>query len=119
MNRTLLALVIGTLMVLAGCGGGGGGGGDDNSGGNGNNNGTPGTKLGLFTEQVKTCTPYLNKGSLSAGTSNLADWNSWNPGASSTVLGKLFDSANGKDECIYSQIQVLDSHIATGKPVLG
>ena len=66
MNRTLLALVIGTLMVLAGCGGGGGGGGDDNSGGDGNNNGTPGTKLGLFTAQVKTCTPYLNKGSLSA-----------------------------------------------------
>ncbi len=111
MNRTMLALVIGTLMVLAGCGGGGGGGGDDNSGGDGNNNGTPGTKLGLFTAQVKTCTPYLNKGSLSAGTSNLADWNSWNPGASSTVLGKLFDSANGGDECIYSQIQVLDSHI--------
>ena len=41
----------------------------------------------------------------------MADWNSWNPGASSTVLGKLFDSANGGDECIYSQIQVLDSHI--------
>lgn len=111
MNRILLTLLAGALIVLAGCGGGAGGGGDDNSGGNGNNNGTPGTKLGLFTEQVKACTPFLNKDSLSIGSNNLADWNSWNPGASSTVLGKIFDPANGKDECIYSQIQVLDSHI--------
>jgi hypothetical protein len=108
MNRTLLALVACTLMVLAGCGGGGGGGGDDNSGGNG---GTPGTKLGLFTEQVKTCTPYLNEGNRSAGVSTLRDWNSWDPAVSSTVLGKLFDPANGKDECFYRQVQVLDSHI--------
>lgn len=105
MKRTLLALFAGTLIFLAaGCGGGGGGGG-------GNDSGTAGTKLGLFSEQVKACTPYLNKGSLSTGGSNLTDWNSWNPGASNTVLGKLFDPANGKDECIYSKLQVLDSHI--------
>jgi len=104
MNRTLLALFTAALIVLTGCGGGGGGGG-------GNDSGTAGTKLGLFSEQVKACTPYLNKGSLSTGESNLTDWNSWNPGASNTVLGKLFDPANGKDECIYSKLQVLDSHI--------
>jgi hypothetical protein len=110
MNRTLLTLFAGALIVLAGCGGGGGGGGN-NSDDNGNNNGPVGTKLSLFTDQVKSCTPYLSLGSLSSATSNLMVWNSWSPDASGSILGKLFDKANGQDECIYSQVQVLDSHI--------
>jgi hypothetical protein len=109
MNRTLLALFTCALIVLAGCGGGGGGG--NSSSDNGDNNGPVGTKLGLFTEKVKTCTPYLNKGSLSSATSNLTVWNSWSPDASGSVLGKLFDPSNGKDESLYSLVQVLDSHI--------
>jgi hypothetical protein len=110
MNRTLLTLLVGALIVLAGCGGGGGGGGN-NSDDDGNNNGPVGTKLSLFTGQVTSCTPYLSIGSLSSTTSNLMVWNSWSPDASGSILGKLFDQANGQDECIYSQIKVLDSHI--------
>jgi hypothetical protein len=111
MNRTLLALSAGALIVLAGCGGGGGGGSND-TGGNGNKTGPVGTKLGLYSDRVKSCTPYLSIGSLSSATGILlADWNSWSPDVSGSVLGKLFDPANGKDECIYSQVQVLDSHI--------
>jgi hypothetical protein len=109
MNKTLLALFAGALIVLAGCGGGGGGSSSNN---NGDGNGAVGTKLSLFTDQVKSCTPYLSIGSLSSATSSLlADWNSWSPNVSGSVLGKLFDPANGKDECIYTQVQVLDSHI--------
>jgi hypothetical protein len=112
MNRILLALLAGALIVLAGCGGGGGGGGGSDTGGNGNNTGPVGTKLGLYSDRVKSCTPYLSIGSLSGATGSLlADWNSWNPDVSGSVLGKLFDPANGKDECIYSMVQVLDSHI--------
>jgi hypothetical protein len=112
MNRLLLSLLAGALIVLAGCGGGGGGGGDDNSGGNGNNTGPVGTKLGLYSDQVKSCTPYLSIGSLSSATGILlGDLNSWNPDVSGSILGKLFDPANGMDECLYSQVQVLDSQI--------
>jgi hypothetical protein len=111
MNKTLLTLFAGALIVLAGCGGGGGGGGN-NSDDNGNDNGPVGTKLSLFTGQVTSCTPYLSIGSLSSAPGSLlGDWNSWNPDVSGSILGKLFDPANGQDECIYSQVQVLDSHI--------
>jgi hypothetical protein len=112
MNKSLLSLLAGalvTLMILTGCGGGGGG---SSSGDNGGGNGAGGTKLSLFTDQVKSCTPYISIGSLSNATSSLLDdWNSWSTGVSGSVLGKLFDPANGKDECIYSPVQVLDSHI--------
>jgi len=110
MNRKLLALFTGALIVLAGCGGGGGGGNDTSD--DGNDNGPVGTKLGLYSDRVISCTPYVSIGSLSGATGSLlANWNSWSPDVSGSVLGKLFDPENGKDECIYSQVQVLDSHI--------
>jgi hypothetical protein len=110
MKRTLLALFAVTLIVLAGCGGGGGG--SNDTGGNGDNTGPVGTKLGLYSDRVKSCTPYISIGNLSSSTGSLlGDWNSWSPDVSGSILGKLFDPSNGKDECIYNQVQVLDSHI--------
>jgi hypothetical protein len=114
MNRSLSVLLAGSLigvMILAGCGGGGGSGSSSNNNNNNNGNGAGGTKLSSYTDIVKSCTPYLNKSTFTSGGSNLTVWNSWDPGASGTVLGKLFNPTNGKDECIYSQLQVLDSHI--------
>ncbi len=74
--------------------------------------GQSGQSLACTLSRVKACTPYLSIGSLSSATGSLlGDWNSWSPDVSGSILGKLFDPANGKDECIYSQVQVLDSHI--------
>ena len=112
MKRTLLSLFANALifsMILAGCGGGGGGGSSTDNSGNGSGSG--GTKLIVFTDKVNACTPNLNGGNSAGATTNLDSWTAWNPDLSGTVLGKLFDPANGKDECIYSQVQVLDSHI--------
>jgi len=113
MKKTLLSLFANALicsMILAGCGGGGGGGGGgtDNSG---NGNGSSGTALSLFTDKVNACSPNINGGNSAGATTNLDAWTAWNPDLSGTVLGKLLDPANGKDECVYSQVQVLDSHI--------
>ncbi|MGD0822850.1 MAG: hypothetical protein ABSA71_19135 [Desulfomonilia bacterium] len=112
MNRTLLNLLANALifsMILAGCGGGGGGGGSSDNSGNGS--GSSGTALSLFTDKVNACTPNINGGNSAGATTNLDTWPAWNPDLSGTVLGKLFDPANGKHECIYSQVQILDSHI--------
>ncbi|HVN70963.1 MAG TPA: hypothetical protein VMU10_02975, partial [Desulfomonilia bacterium] len=115
MNRSLSVLLASALvcvMILGGCGGGGGGGGSSSSDNNNNNrNTTGGTKLSTYSDVVKSCTPYLTKGSFTGGGVSLTAWNSWDPGASGSVLGKLFNPTNGKDECIYSQLQVLDAHI--------
>ncbi|HOS97720.1 MAG TPA: hypothetical protein PLU54_08710 [Deltaproteobacteria bacterium] len=72
---------------------------------------TPGTELAYFTDKVKACMPYLERSSPSTGTTDLKAWNGWNPRATSTVLGKLFDPGIGGDECLYTQLEILDSHI--------
>jgi hypothetical protein len=117
MKKTLLSFFANALifsMLLAGCGGGGGGGGgggDGSDNSNNNSSGPSGTKLSLFTDMVNACTPNINGGNSSGATTNLDTWNAWAPGLNGTVLGKLFDPANGKNECINSRVQVLDSHI--------
>jgi len=113
MSKSLTILLAGTLaglMILAGCGGGGGGNGSLSNNSN-NGSGTSGSKLSTYTDIVKSCTLYLTNSSFTDGGVNLTDWNSWDPGASGSVLGKLFNPMNGKDECIYSQTQMLDAHI--------
>jgi hypothetical protein len=111
MNKTLLVLFAGALIVLAGCGGGGGGGSSDNNNSNNNSSMTSGTKLSLYTDKVSACTPSINGGNSAGATNNLDTWTAWAPGLSGTVLGKLFDQANGRDECVFNRVQVLDSHI--------
>ena len=109
MNRTLftlLAYALISLMILEGCGGGGG------SNNSGDSNGAVGTKLSLFTESVKSCMPHPEGSSISTGDTNLQLWSCWDPGANGAVLGKLFNPDIGGDECIYSQIKILDSHIS-------
>jgi hypothetical protein len=100
----LLAAVFLFSLILAGCGTESG---DSDDGGTV----TPGTELTPFTDKVKACTPYLDESSPSAGVSLLEDWGGWDPQATNTVLGKLFDPGIGGDECIYNQIEILDSHI--------
>jgi len=102
------------LIILAGCGGGGGGGGgsdDGSNSNNGNNSTVAGTQLSLLSEQVKLYIPYLDDDLAASVGSSLGEWSSWDPGNSGTVLGKLFNPENGKDECIHSVLQMLDSHI--------
>jgi hypothetical protein len=111
MNRklfTLLAYALISFMILEGCGGGGGGGSSNKSG---DGNVAVGTKLSLFTDRVKSCMPHPEGSSTSTGVTNLQLWSGWDPGANGAVLGKLFNPDIGGDECIYSQIKILDSHI--------
>ena len=71
-----------------------------------------GTKLSLFTDRVKSCMPYFEGSSASTGNTNLQLWGGWDLGANGAVLGKLFNPDIGGDECIFSQIEILDSHIS-------
>ena len=107
MKKTKVAMVAVLLLflgVIAGCGGGGGSG---DGGGV-----TPGTELELFADTVRACTPDLEEPSPSTGDDSLEDWDGWDPGATGTVMGKLFDPGIGADECIHAQTEVLDTHIA-------
>ncbi len=110
MNKIRLVLIALFFGVFAGCGGGGGGGGED-ADDQVDNNVTGGTKLRLFSEQVILYTPYLDETASSSAGSDLKDWSSWDPGVSGSVLGKLFNPAIGRDECIHSLMQVFDAHI--------
>ena len=85
MKKTKVAMVAVLLLflgVIAGCGGGGGSG---DGGGV-----TPGTELELFADTVRACTPDLEEPSPSTGDDGLEDWDGWDPGATGTVMGKLF-----------------------------
>ncbi|HOD71875.1 MAG: hypothetical protein BWZ01_00997 [Deltaproteobacteria bacterium ADurb.BinA179] len=70
----------------------------EDSGGNGD--------IGLhsFTGDVRSCTPYL-------GSSSLDQWSDWDPDSAGSVLGKLFNPSDGKDECLYTHFVTLDDHI--------
>lgn len=100
----MLAGLVLLALILAGCG---------SEGGTADDGGavTPGTELALFTDKVKACTPYLDDPSPSPGSYNLEGWSGWDPGATNTVLGTLFDPGIGEDQCLYAQIELLDAHI--------
>ncbi|HPI93888.1 MAG TPA: hypothetical protein PLT09_06445 [Deltaproteobacteria bacterium] len=107
MNKSRIGILTGLVLfalILAGCG---------SEGGDSDDSGTitPGTELTLFTDKVKACTPYLEDSRPSTGDNNLEEWSGWDPEATDTVLGKLFDSGIGEDECLYTQLEILDSHI--------
>lgn len=104
LHRGMLTGLLFIVLILAGCGSEGG---DSDDGGDI----TPGTELALFTDKVKACSPYLEESSPSTGDNDLQDWSGWDPGATNTVLGKLFDPGIGGEESIYTQLEILDSHI--------
>ncbi len=107
MNRSCVSMLSALFflsLILGGCGSEGSD--SDDSGGV-----TPGTGLEVFTGKVKACTPYLKESRPSTGSYGLKEWNGWDPQATDTVLGKLFDPGIGGDECIYTQLEILDSHI--------
>lgn len=100
--RTVLAALV-AAVVLAACG--------SESGSNGQGGVAAGTKLAAFTDKVRSCTPYLEEASPSEGTYDLSAWSGWDPGATRTVLGTLFDEGIGEDACIHKVVQTIDSHI--------
>ena len=68
--------------------------------------------LSTFSADVKSCTPYLDDSGEDLGDNTLDDWDAWDPQAQDSVLGKLFNLDIGQEECIFAQIEILDSHIA-------
>lgn len=97
-----MTLLVLALFLLAGCGSESGSDSDD---------GGDGTELLLYGTRVKACTPLLDEGSPSSGQDDLATWDGWDPGADPSVLGKLFDEGIGGDECLFTLVGILDSHI--------
>jgi len=103
MRKIFLLSAIIMILFLAGCG-------DDSAGGGGSND--PSTAaLETFTDDVKGCTPYLTNSFSPGGSTDLSQWAAWNPNLTGSVLGKLFNPSNGGDECFYTHIAILDSHI--------
>ncbi len=110
MNRPKLMIVLAVLMAITAnnCGGGGGGG---SGGSNDNGSNASSTQLSPLTQDLISCIPTLNEVNPDPGVSSLESWEGWDPMASGTVLGKLFDTGTGGNECIYSRIQVFGSHL--------
>lgn len=71
-----------------------------------------GPALNTFSEEVKLCTPFLDDNGQDLGDNYLYDWLAWDPRALGSILGKLFNPDIGQDEGMYTQIAILDSHIA-------
>jgi len=71
-----------------------------------------GSSLSIFSDEVKVCTPFLEGSGQDLGDISLDEWSAWDPQVDRSVLGKLFNTEIGQDECIYTQIEVLDSLIA-------
>jgi hypothetical protein len=69
------------------------------------------SELQTFSDDVKLCTPFLEDSGQDLGDNYLDEWSAWVPQAQGSVLGKIFNSDIGDDECIYNQIELLDSHI--------
>ena len=69
------------------------------------------SELQTFSADVKLCTPYLDDNGQDLGDSSLDVWSAWDPQVQDSVLYKLFNADIGQDECIYTQIEILDSHI--------
>lgn len=115
MNRRLRNMIaLGAILltaVLNNCGGGGGGGGSG-SGSIDNGGGAASAQLSTFTNDVSACMPVLAASSPDPGGASLGEWSGWDPMASGTVLGKLFDPGIGGNECFSAQVELLDSHIA-------
>ncbi|MGC9325755.1 MAG: hypothetical protein ACP5G0_13520 [Desulfomonilia bacterium] len=66
----------------------------------------PGTTTALlsFTDDIRACTPYLGEGASE-------EWSDWDPAELGSIFTKLFDPDRGGDECIYTHIEILDTHI--------
>jgi len=115
MNRSLRNMIaLGAILLTAmlnNCGGGGGGGGSG-SGSLDNGGGAASAQLSTFTNDVSACMPVLGASSPDPGEAGLGEWSAWDPMASGTVLGKLFDPGIGGNECFSAQVELLDSHIA-------
>ena len=96
-NTMLRGLILGVFlaMCLGACGAETS---DEDSVGNDN------IELHSFTGDVRSCTPYL-------GSSSLDQWSDWDPDSAGSVLGKLFNPSDGKDECLYTHFVTLDDHI--------
>jgi hypothetical protein len=71
-----------------------------------------GSPLSTFSDEVKLCTPFLEGSGQDLGDNSLDEWSAWDPQVEGSVLGKLFNADIGQDECIYTQIEILDSLIA-------
>ena len=71
-----------------------------------------GSPLSTFSDEVKMCTPFLEGSGQDLGEISLDEWSAWDPQVDRSVLGKLFNEEIGQDECIYTQIEILDSLIA-------
>jgi hypothetical protein len=112
MNRPkLIMIVLAVLMAITAnnCGGGGGGGSGSDTGDNGG--GTTSVILSPVGSDVESIMPYISTSNPTLGTSSLQVWNGWDPKESGTVLGKLLDPGIGGYECMYSRIQVFESHM--------
>ena len=113
MNRSkLIMVVLSFLMVITSnnCGGGGGGSGsgsDTTDDGGGTTSGI----LSPVMSDIESIMPYISTSSPTLGTSILQVWSGWDPKESGTVLGKLLDPGIGGYECMYSRIQVFESHM--------
>ncbi|HQJ09456.1 MAG TPA: hypothetical protein PLF54_10680 [Deltaproteobacteria bacterium] len=102
MKKIFLLSAFIVVSFLAGCG-------DDSPSGGSDNPTT--AALETFTDDVRGCTPYLSNTFSLGGSNDLSQWAAWNPNFTGTVLGKLFNPDNGGDECFYTHIEILDSHI--------
>ena len=103
-------IVLAVLMAITAnnCGGGGGGSGSDTTDKGG---GTTSVILNPVGSDIESIMPYFSTSSPTLGASSLQVWSGWDPKESGTVLGKLFDPGIGGYECMYSRIQVSESHM--------
>jgi hypothetical protein len=99
--RIMIVWIVFSAALFSGCG----------SESTSETNGTTGTELSPLTDDVKSFSPVLDVSNPATGGISLADWSAWDPTKTGSILGKLFDPANGGDECIYTKMEVFTSHL--------
>jgi hypothetical protein len=107
MKKYLVLVIYFLAFILAGCG-------DDSiiDDNNDSNTSYKGSTLHVFTANVKSCTPSIGSIAFVTDTSVLSTWTGWERNNSEGVLGKVFETTLERYESIYTQIAVLDAHIA-------
>jgi hypothetical protein len=108
MKKFIVLTAFVAALFLAGCG--------DDSAKDDNpssNDSYSGATLTALTDDAKQCTPFI--GDIAFDTTvdrDLLDWAAWSRNYSNGVMGKVFNTTLDNDECIYTQIGILDDHIA-------